>query len=401
MKKTHDAAMVIMERMYGKRPAFNYYIGGSQGGREALTVAQRYPSDYDGISAGVPIVNFSTLMLAPALIRIQEKSLANWVPSKKGTAVAGEFMRQCDDLDGLEDGIINDYAECREIFNVNDGKGAANPWGAKRCPNNIDPNPNDDSINACLTDGQIETLKFIFSSYKFKTPLANGVKSFGMWAPTTEFGMGGGSGGDLFVNKRYKGQEGAAEDAPVHSSLGGLGVTGFLFQDLSANPLDYVEGGKLSNRRSQLSGWLDSTNPDLSGFYKRGGKLIIVIGTNDSIAATGAQLDYYQSLIDMMGQTKIDKFARLYVIPQGGHGLTGSSFVVDASRKKTAGKAIPNNFDRFGLLKKWVENNVAPGKSEVVTGTDTSLPLCSYPAYPKYVSGDAGKASSYTCASPW
>src|SRR6185503_12880260 len=72
MKKTHDAAMVLIERAYGARPQFNYYIGTSQGGREALTVAQRYPSDYDGIAANVPIVGFSTLMLAPELIRIRE-----------------------------------------------------------------------------------------------------------------------------------------------------------------------------------------------------------------------------------------------------------------------------------------------------------------------------------------
>ena len=79
MKKTHDAAMVIMERVYGERPRFNYFIGTSQGGREALTVAQRYPADYDGIVANIPILNFSTLMLAPELIRIQEKPLTNWV----------------------------------------------------------------------------------------------------------------------------------------------------------------------------------------------------------------------------------------------------------------------------------------------------------------------------------
>jgi feruloyl esterase len=72
MKKTHDAAMVLIERMYGSRPAFNYFIGTSQGGREALTVAQRYPQDYNGIAANVPIVNFSSLMLAPEWIRIQE-----------------------------------------------------------------------------------------------------------------------------------------------------------------------------------------------------------------------------------------------------------------------------------------------------------------------------------------
>ena len=83
MKKTHDAAMVLIERMYGTRPKYNYYIGTSQGGREALTVAERYPDDYDGIAANVPIVGFSSLMLAPALIRIQEKPAANWVTARE------------------------------------------------------------------------------------------------------------------------------------------------------------------------------------------------------------------------------------------------------------------------------------------------------------------------------
>jgi hypothetical protein len=62
MKKTHDAAMVLIERMYGERPGFNYYIGNSQGGREALTVAQRYSADYDGILATVPVVSLSSFL---------------------------------------------------------------------------------------------------------------------------------------------------------------------------------------------------------------------------------------------------------------------------------------------------------------------------------------------------
>jgi feruloyl esterase len=107
MKKTHDAAMVIMERVYGERPRFNYYFGASQGGREALTVVQRYPADYDGVTADVPIVGFSTLMLAPELIRIQEKPRSNWVTRTKVNAIKAEFIRQADKLDGLEDGIIN------------------------------------------------------------------------------------------------------------------------------------------------------------------------------------------------------------------------------------------------------------------------------------------------------
>src|SRR6185295_9466415 len=186
MKKTHDAAMVLITRLYGERPRFNYYIGTSQGGREGLTVAQRYPADYDGVAANVPIVNFSTLMLAPELIRIHEKPAANWVTPAKINAIRGEFMRQCDKLDGLTDGIMNNYMGCRAIFDVSQGPRNRQPWAMKRCPNNIDPNPADTSSNACLTDGQISTLQFVYSRYPLNTAFANGVKSFGMWVPNID-----------------------------------------------------------------------------------------------------------------------------------------------------------------------------------------------------------------------
>ena len=116
LKKTHDAAMVIIERVYGERPRFNYFFGASQGGREGLTVAERYPADYDGIVADVPILSFSTLMLAPELIRIQEKPKANWIPRNKINTIRAEFIRQADKLDGLEDGIINNYLAARALI---------------------------------------------------------------------------------------------------------------------------------------------------------------------------------------------------------------------------------------------------------------------------------------------
>ena len=96
-------------------------------------------------------------------------------------------------------------------------------------------------------------------------------------------------------------------------------------RDLKANPLDYVEGGPLNERRVELSAILDSTNPDLSAFQKRGGKLIVAIGTNDTLASPGAQLDYYQSVIDKMGRAAVDRFARFFVLPQTGHGLSGTN----------------------------------------------------------------------------
>jgi feruloyl esterase len=395
MKKTHDAAMVIIERVYGERPRFNYYFGGSQGGREGLTVAQRYPADYDGIVADVPILNFSTLMLAPELIRIQEKPQANWVTRNKVNAIRAEFIRQADKLDGLEDGIINNYVAARALFDMSQGDPNRNPWAALRGPDGMDPDPNDSSAGAKLSDGQISTLKFVYSKYKFATPLANGVTSFGMWVPNTDP-----SGSGLIESARFRGQEGAAEDARMHSHLGVLGVTGFLMQDLQANPLDYVEGGKWNDRRKEISEWLDSTNPDLSAFYKRGGKIIVTIGTNDTLASPGAQLDYYQSVIDKMGQEQVDAFARLFVIPQGGHGLSGNSASVNGAGQTIPVTQVPSQYDKRGLIEAWVEKNEAPGKTLVVTAGGRSLPLCSYPNYPKYVGGPPESAESYTSAAP-
>jgi feruloyl esterase len=392
MKKTHDAAMVLVERLYGTRPRFNYYIGSSQGGREALTVAQRYPADYDGIAANVPIVSFSTLMLAPGLIRIQEKPLANWVTPAKVNAIRGEFMRQCDTLDGLADGIINNYMACRAIFDVSQGARGRRPWAAKRCPDNRDPDPADTSAAACLTDGQIATLEFTYSRYAFATPLAHGTRTFGMWVPNTDP-----SGSGLIVPTRFRGQEGAADDAPMHTHLGSLGVTGFLMRDLSANALDYVEGGSLNDSRVALSAVLDSTNPDLRAFHKRGGKMIVTIGTNDTLASPGAQLDYYQAVLDTMGRATVDQFARLFVMPQAGHGLSGTSYSVDGTGKTIAPAPIPNRYDQTALLFDWVEKQVAPPMSVELTAGDRSLPLCSYPAYPRYESGPTDAASSYRC----
>jgi len=331
-------------------------------------------------------------MLAPELIRIQEKPLANWVTPAKVDAIRGEFMRQCDKLDGLTDGIINNYMACRALFDTKQGKKGRDPWAAKRCPGNRDPDPADTSAKACLTDGQITTLEMVYSPYRFATPLANGVKQFGMWVPTTDP-----SGSGLILPGRFRDQEGAGPDGQLHRHLGVIGVTGFLMQDPNANPLDYVEGERWNARRVQISGWLDSTNPDLSKFADRGGRLIVTVGTNDTLASPGAQLDYFQSVMERMGQEKVDQFARFFVIPQTNHGLSGMNYTTDGDGKTIEAAPIPNTYDRLPILLDWVEKKATPSKQLMVTGGGRSLPLCNYPLYPRYASGPPNEAASYTC----
>jgi feruloyl esterase len=395
LKKTHDAAMVLIERAYGSRPLFNYFTGTSQGGREALTVAQRYPADYDGVIANVPIVGFSSLMLAPELIRIHEKPLSNWVTPAKTSAIRAEFVRQCDALDGLADGVIGNYMACRAIFDVKQGAKGRHPWAAKRCPDNVDPDPADSTPAACLTDGQISTLEFVYSRYPFATPLANGRKTFGMWLPNTDP-----SGSGLIAPQRFRGQEGAGPEAPMHSHLGALGVTGFLMRDIAANPLDYEEGGRWNGRREALSADLDSTDPDLRRFAQRGGKMIVTIGTDDTLASPGEQLDYYQAVLETMGRRSLDEFARLFVVPQANHGLMARTADVDGNGRAIARTTLPTSYERFALLVDWVEKHAAPAKSVTVSGGERTLPLCSYPQYPRYTGGPASAAGSYRCTEP-
>src|SRR5690606_36830425 len=126
-------------------------------------------------------------------------------------------------------------------------------------------------------------------------------------------GFPGLPGGGLVAGERYRGQEGAPEDARVFSALGSIGVNGLVMQDIRANPIDYrVE--RCRARLEKIWAWHESTNPDLGTFRARGGKMILAIGTDDTLASSGGRMNYYQSNSDTMGRGAVDSFARLYVL---------------------------------------------------------------------------------------
>src|SRR5436190_23893242 len=99
-----------------------------------------------------------------------------------------------------------------------------------------------------------------------------------------------------------------------------------------------------------------------------------------------------------MGRATVDQFARFYVMPQTGHGLSGANYAVDGEGKAIPSAPIPNRYDQVGLLFDWVEKGAAPGMSVPVTAGEKSLPLCSYPTYPKYQGGSPAAAASYKCS---
>jgi len=109
-----------------------------------------------------------------------------------------------------------------------------------------------------------------------------------------------------------------------------------------------------------------------------------------------------------MGRTTIDKFARLYVVPQAGHGLSGRSYKVNGEGKPVEVKNIPapNGNDNMELIMAWVEKNQAPAKTLVIDSKGNirekqqgaGYLLCSYPNYQKYVGGSVNEVTSYISA---
>ena len=127
--------------------------------------------------------------------------------------------------------------------------------------------------------------------------------------------------------------------------------------------------------------------------------MIVTIGTNDTLASPGAQLDYYAAVIDRMGRDAVNRFARLFVIPQANHGLAAGTADIDGQGRPVERAPLPTGFERFAYLVDWVERGVPPPATVTVSGGGKTLPLCSYPSYPGYVSGSPAEAGSYRCAS--
>ena len=135
----------------------------------------------------------------------------------------------------------------------------------------------------------------------------------------------------------------------MHSHLGVLGVTGFLMKNLAANPLDYTEGGALNQRRQELSAILDCDQPGPVGVrqarrqddrHDRHQRHAGVTGRAARLLPVRARQD---------GTATVDRFARLFVMPQTGHGLSGTSYTMDGDGKTFAAAPIPNRYDQIGV----------------------------------------------------
>lgn len=364
-------AKLIIPQFYGSTPKRSYFAGCSDGGREALMEAQRYPEDYDGILAGAP-ANYWTGLLSLGVVDTQTVTAtpASFIPPAKIATIGKAVIAACDKLDGVADGVLNDPRQCH--FD----------------PATIECKSGADS-NECLTGPQVAALKTIYAGIRDKS----GRSIFPGYLPGAEEGQGGWA---LWITG----------PAPAKSLMAYFGLGYYANMVYDQKDWDYksfsVESGlKAANEKTADA--LNATNPNLNAFRSRGGKLILYHGWNDPAIPALNTMNYYQDVIAKMGRQAADSFTRLYMVPGmqhcgGGPGPENFGEALDATATD------PQHNIRI-TLENWVEKGTAPSsfvvsKAAVGSSPEITRPLCPYPQAAKYKgSGDTNKAENFSCAS--
>ncbi len=374
MKKTRDVAVELLMRRYGKAPTRTYWVGSSQGGREGLTVAQRFPADYDGVLARVPVLSFTGLQIEGNRVAAALAAPGGWLNAAKVQVLHNAVMAQCDAADGLQDGVIASYASC--TFDAT----------TLRCAGGTDLG------DTCLSDAQIATLNAIHTDMAYGYTVANAVQRY--------YGWGWGHENDPANNWRSW-VTGTSASGGLIASLGSQFVRYFVAKDapgfdpLSTHPVNGFTTARFQTRISQLSPVLDATNPDLTAFRDRGGKLLIEEHGGDYARSPKATIAYYNSVVTKMGgQAETDKFVRMFLTPGADHGGVGASGWPATS------------IDWVTILENWVEKGIAPSEVLETVRQNTTAPfavtdrraLCQFPKYPRYNGGDRNTMAGYTCS---
>jgi feruloyl esterase len=352
---TVETARRLMEAYYGTLPSHSYYAGCSGGGRQGLILAQRYPEDFDGIAVTAPFLNVTDQMLRNAC---DGQALAESpVPQSKQQLLAKTIYAKCDPADGLKDGIISNPAGC----------GFDAEHDLPRCAAGTDKAD-------CFTDGQIHALSRIYTSFK----VANG-RVIPPWPVGAESDDDPKSGWNAW-RLEFKGKSKALNMA---ESFFQYAVPAHPDPEWSVKQFEPVQDAVRIQRMHPV---VDATDPDLSVFQKRGGKLILAQGLADQALNPNFTIQYYEEVRRKMGSTA-DEFTRFYLIPGmyhcgGGPGVTLT--------------------DPLSLLVQWVERKTPPanlmGKHIEDGKVSFTRPICAYPSFAKYNgSGSVQDGANFSC----
>lgn len=337
----------IVQKFYNKAPSRSYFNGCSTGGWQGLAEAQRYPADFDAIIAGAPVYRRIHLH-AQELQKVLEvsKDENRYVSPDKVQMVAKAVTSSCDARDGVVDGLINDPQSCRFEPRTLTCSGSA---GAD-----------------CLTPGQVASLERVYAPTYTKA----GEFVYPGHAPGFELGW------------RMPEPGGGPRPTPP-MSFAHLGH-GDRKWDWKTFDLDKDLALAVKN-----GGVIEATNPDLTAFKARGGKLIMYHGWSDPGPSPLDTIQYYNNVMDKMGPNQ-ENWMRLFMMPGMGH---------------CGGGAGPDQSNFLGALERWVESGIAPDRitaSKVTNGKVLmARPLCPYPQVAKWTgAGSTNAVENFVCSAP-
>ena len=376
--RTAVTAKALTTDYYGDDISRSLFFGCSRGGGQALMEAQRYPADFDGIVAGAPAYSWTeelggrnTYINQAMYPDPNDLSVATITPEAQafmGRAV----MEQCDLLDGIEDGILNNPLECDvdvAEFACQDGE-----------------------TNACLTPAQLEALRRVYDGLTIDGEqvvpgFAPGAKSGeGGWTRWITGGLEGSGTGEF--QRGVESEYPAPETPSVHFAFGNGVMKYFVFHDPD---WDYstCDFSTFHSDVAAVAPTLDATDPDLDAFRERGGKLLLFNGWRDMALTPLGTIAYYDEVIERDASAAGD--VRLILVPGMDHCIGGPG---------------PSFVDWIDEIDRWVETGQAPEQVTTYWLDAQAQPsgsrlACAYPKVLEYDgTGDPRDASSFSCVAP-
>ena len=369
-RAVHVTAMTaksLARSYYDAAPRRSYFDGCSTGGRQGLMSAQRFPDDFDGIVVGAPVLNFSGTMIN--YHAVQRALTAAPLTADQIKLLADAIYAHCDRKDSVADGVIEDPRECgfdpsTHLPRCTAGDGAS-----------------------CFTDGQIAALNTIY-----RPTTRNGVEIFPGWPVSAEIGTAspGPSPVPPSPLSAWVPWFTVPKGRPIQVLFGETFMRYMAFgrpnpeYDWMAFDLD-KDFDKLLPTRTAL----DATDPDLTRFRDRGGKILSYFGWADPALNPMMGIQYYESVSRTMGPSTLN-FYRLFMVPGLFH---------------CGGGVGVNSFDLFTPLVEWVEKGTAPAvipATRLVNGKAVMTRLlCPYPEVARYKgSGSTDDAANFACVKP-
>ena len=351
-----ETSKLIVRDYYGRFAQYSYFSGCSTGGHQALSEAQRFPNDYDGIVAGDPGNNRIHLMVGFLYSWLAlYKDSASPLPASKLPMINQAVIAACDAIDGLKDGVIDDPRLCH--FDP----------GTLLCKGSDDP--------TCLTAPQVAAVRKIYEGAR--NPRTGG-QIFAGWPCGSEASGGAQIGGwaGYFVGQKQ----------PARGDFFSLWV----FNDPNWDLRSFDFDRDLAYADSKMA-VVNSNDTNLKAFKAHGGKLVMYHGWADPVVPPEDGIRYY-TLVEktMGGPEKTKDFFRLFMAPGMGH---------------CGGGPGPNIFDAVSALDKWVAQGSAPEKIIASHSTndavDRTRPLCPYPQVARWKGSlSSDDAANFTCVSP-